>query len=330
MKNVFLFPGQGAQKKGMLLEVCQKYPEAMEVVKAAEAITGEKISDYMWEIEDAELARSDRSQLAITTASLALVKVMESKGYKADVCAGFSLGEFAALCCSGVLSFEDTIRLVQQRGVIMQKVCDELAKQGSANAAEGVDTKPGMAAVIGLTPEQVVQAVAPLTEKKIAFAANLNSPKQTVVSGTFDGLNEAEKLCTEAGCRRFIRLKVAGPFHSPLMEEAGRQFEKVLSTLNFQNPKTRLFSNVTGKEITLGEETKALAVKHFTNPVCWTSEEAEIAKVIGSDKSDVASEWNVFEVGPGSVLSGLWRDSGYAENISCTAVNTTETLDGLN
>lgn len=330
MKNVFLFPGQGAQKKGMLLEVCQKFPEAMEVVKKAEEISGEKISDYMWEIEDAELARSDKSQLAITTAALALVKVLETKGYKADVCAGFSLGEFAALCCSGVLSFEDTIRLVQKRGTIMQKVCDELAKKGSENAADGVDTKPGMAAVIGLTPEQVIQAVKPLSEKNLCYAANLNSPKQTVVSGTFDGLTEAEKLCTEAGCRRFIRLKVAGPFHSPLMEEAGREFEKELAKLSFANPKTKLFSNVTGKEITLGEEAKALAVKHFTNPVCWTSEEAEIAKVIGSENADVSKEWNILEVGPGTVLSGLWRDSGFAQNISCSAVNTTESLDGLN
>lgn len=329
MKNVFLFPGQGAQKKGMLFEECQKYPEAMAVVKAAEEITGEKISDYMWNIEDTELARSDRSQLAITTASLALVKVMEAKGYKADVCAGFSLGEFAALCCSGVLSFEDTIKLVQQRGVIMQKVCDELAKQGAANAADGVDTKPGMAAVIGLTPEQVVQAVAPLSEKNLAYAANLNSPKQTVVSGTFEGLNQAEKLCTEAGCRRFIKLKVAGPFHSPLMEAAGREFEKVLAALNFADPKTKLFSNVTGKEITKGEEAKKLAVKHFTNPVCWTSEESEIAKIIDSENAEVSSSWNIFEVGPGTVLSGLWRDSGYSQNITCSAVNTVENIEAL-
>ena len=325
MKSVFLFPGQGAQKKGMLKDVCDKYPEAMAVVKAAEEISSEKISDFMWNCEESELARSDRSQLAITTSSLALLKVLESKGYEPEICAGFSLGEFAALCAAGVLTFEETITLVKQRGIIMQKACDKLAQ-----ASGGEDAKPGMAAVIGLTPEQVIEAVKPLAEKGIAFAANMNSPKQTVISGTFQGLKEAEALCTAAGCRRYIKLKVAGPFHSPLMQEAGVEFEKVLATMNFKDPVKRLFSNVTGKEIKKGEEAKQLAVKHFTNPVLWTSEEKEIAQIIDSANADCKNNWSIFEVGPGTVLSGLWRDSTYAENISCAAVNSAESLDAIN
>ena len=314
MKNVFLFPGQGAQKKGMLLDICEKYPVAMETVKKAEKISGQEISKYMWETEDAELARSDRSQLAITTSELALISVLESKEIKADVCAGFSLGEFAALCCAGVLSFEETINLVKERGIIMQKVCDKLAM-----ASDG--KQPGMAAVIGLTPEEVTKAVESLSKEGIAFAANLNSPKQTVISGTFEGLEKAQSLCTDAGCRRFITLKVAGPFHSPLMEEAGNEFAKVLDTVSFKNPCVKLFSNVTGKEILTGEEAKKLAVMHFTNPVRWTSEEKEIAGFIGTDKTGCAENWNIFEPGPGTVLSGLWRDSGFAENISCKSIN---------
>ncbi|MCQ2589480.1 MAG: ACP S-malonyltransferase [Treponema sp.] len=325
MKSVFLFPGQGAQKNGMLKDVCEKYPEAMALVKKAEEISGEKISDFMWNCEESELARSDRSQLAITTASLAIAKVMETKGIVPEMCAGFSLGEFAALCTAGVLTFEETIKLVKERGIIMQKACDKLAQ-----ASGGDDAKPGMAAVLGLTPDQVKEAVKPLSEKGIAFAANMNSPKQTVISGTFEGIKEAEALCTAAGCRRFIKLKVAGPFHSPLMQEAGEEFEKVLETMNFKNPTKRLFSNVAGKEITQGEEAKKLAVKHFTNPVLWTSEEKEIAQIIDSANPDCKNNWAIYETGPGAVLSGLWRDSTYAENISCTAVNTAETLDSIN
>ena len=320
MKNVFVFPGQGAQKKGMLKEVCEKYPEAMNTVKMAQEISGEPISDYLWEIEDTELARSDRSQLAITTASLALVNVLKSKNIEPDMCAGFSLGEFAALCAAGVVSFEDTIKLVQQRGKIMQKVCDELAASSNGN-------QPGMAAVLGLTQEQVIAAVADLSKEGVAFAANLNSPKQTVISGTAEGLEKAEKLCVEAGCRRFVKLKVAGPFHSPLMVKAGEEFSKVIEQTTFNNPSKRLFSNVTGKEITTAEEAKKLAVMHFTNPVHWLEEEAEIAKIIGFESEDCAANNAIFEVGPGSVLSGLWRDSGYAEHISCTAVNTVESLE---
>lgn len=310
MKNVFLFPGQGAQKKGMLLDICQKYPVAMKVVKEAEDITGEKIREYLWETEDQELARSDRSQLAITTASLALVEVLKETGVEADICSGFSLGEFAALCTAGVLSFEDTIKLVQKRGKIMQRTCDALA-------AASCGREPGMAAVIGLGPEQVMEAIEPLSQKGIAFAANLNSPRQTVISGTAEGIEKAEMLCTAAGCRRFIKLKVAGPFHSPLMEEAGKTFAEALETVEFHNPVKTIFSNVTGKEIKSGKEAKELAVMHFTNPVRWTSEEAEIARLLDYTDSECQSKWNIFEAGPGTVLAGLWRDSGFAENISC-------------
>lgn len=325
MKNVFFFPGQGAQTKGMIQDICDSYPEAMKVVKDVESITGESVSKYLWETEDAELARSDRSQLAITTASLAIVEALKTKGIQADICAGFSLGEFSALCIAGVMSFEDTIKVVQQRGKIMQETCEELSKQ---NGSEG-DTKPGMAAVIGLTPEQVASVIEPLRIAGIAFPANMNSPKQTVISGTAEGLQKAEELCKSAGARRFIRLKVAGPFHSPLMKKAADEFSKVLDNVVFMDPKKILLSNVTGKQITIGEEAKQLAVKHFTHSVLWTSEEAEIAKLIDSSNPDCAKSFSIYEVGPGNVLSGLWRDSTFAEFISSTPVNKLENLTSL-
>ena len=317
MKNVFLFPGQGAQKKGMFLDICEKYPVAMNVVKLAEEIADEPVSEYMWRTDDEELSRSDRSQLAITTASLAVVKLLESCGIEPELCAGFSLGEFAALCAAKVLSFEETIRLVKERGKIMQKACDALS-------AASAGSKPGMAAVIGLTPEQVEAALQPLTAEQKAFPANLNSPKQTVISGTAEGLEKAEELCKEAGCRRFIRLKVAGPFHSPLMAEAAPKFSEVLATVAFKNPEKRLFSNVTGTEIRSGEEARVLAAKHFTHPVQWMSEEAQIAEIIGYQCEKCGENWKILEVGPGSVLSGLWRDSGFSEHISCVPMNTAD------
>ncbi len=311
MKNVYLFPGQGAQKKGMLKDFCDAHLEAMATVQEAERISGEPVSRYMWETDDQELSRSDRSQLAITTASLAMVRTLAAKGITPDICAGFSLGEYAALCAAGILSFDDTIRLVQQRGIIMQQVCDELAEQSSGKL-------PGMAAVIGLTPEQVAEAVAPLAAQGICYPANLNSPKQTVVSGTAEGILQAEELCKAAGCRRFIPLKVAGPFHSPLMEKAGIAFEKVLAQMTFHAPSARLFSNVTGKEVTSAEEAKQLTVLHFTHPVCWVQEEKEIAALI--NESLIDESWHIYETGPGTVLSGLWRDSGVSGNISCTTI----------
>lgn len=321
MKNVFLFPGQGAQFPGMLKDFCKKGDEASvaanDVIALAEKITGENIREYMWAISAEEMARSDRSQLAITVMSLGMTAALKVRGIKPDVCAGFSLGEFSALYGSGVLSMDDTIKLVWQRGKIMQKLCDEIAQ----NSVDG--KMPGMAAVIGLEPTKVLEIVNNIdfsVSGKNVFAANMNSPKQTVIAGSAEGLEKAEIALKEAGARRVIRLKVAGPFHSPLMEKAGEEFAKVLDDITFNNPNKILLSNVTGGEVKESITIKENLIKHFTHPVLWTDEEKVLSDLIDTKNPDVTSQWKIFEVGPGSVLSGLWRDSGYAENILCQAV----------
>jgi [acyl-carrier-protein] S-malonyltransferase len=321
MSTVFLFPGQGAQFPGMVKDICQAIPEAMKVVTDAEQVSGEPLFKWLWDIEAQELARSDRSQLSITVASLAVSMALQTRGIKPSVCAGFSLGEFAALYTAGILSFEDTIQVVKQRGLIMQKAC-ELIKEAS-KGADGEEKAPGMCAVIGLTPEQVVEALAPYSGSDgIAFPVNMNSPKQTVVSGTSEGLELCEKICKEKGARRVIRLQVAGPFHSPLMKKASQEFEQVLNTVAFKDPELTLLSNVTGKKITIGEEAKQLAVKHFTHPVLWTAEEKEINTILQQGTDNL-----LIEAGPGTVLTGLWRDSGYADTISCVSCGTLEQLN---
>lgn len=314
--KVFIFPGQGAQFKGMVQDFCTENEDLLKIVQAAQKISGKEVSKILWETELSELSRSDNSQLAITVSSMVLIQMLKQKGIESDVCAGFSLGEFPALYDSGVLSFEDTIKLVTARGNIMQKVCDELTEISNGNP-------PGMAAVLGLSCEQIGKLIEPLTENKIAFAANFNSPKQTVISGTAEGLVQAEALFKEAGARRVVRLKVAGPFHSPLMEKAAIEFEKVLQTVTFNNPKKILLSNVSGNIIKTGEEAKELAVKHLTKPVRWTDEEKVIFEIL--EKS--SDENSIYEVGPGTVLSGLWRDSGYGENLVCNPCGTLEQIN---
>jgi len=321
MSTVFLFPGQGAQFPGMVKDICQAIPEAMKVVTDAEHVSGEPLFKWLWDIEASELARSDRSQLSITVASLAVSKALQTRGIKPSVCAGFSLGEFAALYTAGILSFEDTIQVVKQRGLIMQKACEDI--KAASKTDSGEDKAPGMCAVIGLTPEQVVEALAPYSgQNGIAFPVNMNSPKQTVVSGTSEGLELCEKICKEKGARRVIRLQVAGPFHSPLMKKASQEFEQVLNTVAFKDPELTLLSNVTGKKITIGEEAKQLAVKHFTHPVLWTAEEKEINTILQQGTDNL-----LIEAGPGTVLTGLWRDSGYADTISCVSCGTLEQLN---
>ena len=144
-KYAFLFPGQGAQEPGMMKDVCESFPEARTLLDSISSITGRDMAKLLWETDQAELSRSDNSQLAITSASLMVSEVLKSKGIVPSAAMGFSLGEFPALGISGVLSFEDLIRVVQKRGEIMQRVCEEIA---SANAGHA----PGMSAIIGLPP----------------------------------------------------------------------------------------------------------------------------------------------------------------------------------
>lgn len=315
-KFAFLFPGQGAQEPGMLKDICEAFPEARAVVDEVSKITGVDMPKLMWESEKEVLSRSDNSQLAITTASIAIMAALKDKGIEPSAAMGFSLGEFPALYAAGVLSFENVIKVVRQRGLIMQKVCEEIAAANEGHA-------PGMTAVLGLAPEKVVEIASSI---KDAYAANMNSVKQTVVSGTFDSLAAVEKAATEAGARRVVRLKVAGPFHSPLMQKAADEFGKVLENVQFDEPKIPLFSNVTGKQAANAEEVKKSAVLHLTHSVLWTDEEAVLASMI---KADSGNEWSVLEPGPGKVLSGLWGQTEFGAGLAAVPVNTADGIAAL-
>ncbi len=299
---VFLFPGQGAQFTGMGIDLYDADADGSAGIRSlfdtASSILGSDIRDVLNADADT-LKRTDVSQVAITVASLAAVRALGKKGLTPSACAGFSLGEYPALATSGVLSETDTIRLVIARGKAMQAVADEIA-------AAGGDAAPGMAAVLGLSPEAVDAVIAELLSSGAVpanslFGANYNSPLQTVISGTGAALAACEAAFKAAGARRVIRLKVAGPFHSPLMAKAGEEFQKILESATFSNPKIPLFSNVTGARVLSGAEAKACAVAHISHPVRWTLEEASIAALGAADE--------LVEVGPGKVLSGLWADS---------------------
>lgn len=315
-KFAFLFPGQGAQEPGMLKDICEAFPIARKILDKISEITGVDMPKLMWESDASVLSRSDNSQLAITAASVATMKVLEEKGVVPASAMGFSLGEFPALYAAGVLSFEDVIKVVQKRGQIMQAVCEQIASENEGHA-------PGMSAILGLPPEKVTEIANGIDN---VYAANLNSVKQTVISGTYDGLEAAEKAFAEAGARRCVRLAVAGPFHSPLMQKAADEFEKTIADVTFNDPKIPLFSNVTGKQVMSGEEAKKSAVLHLTNPVRWTDEEAVLGAMM---TEDAANEWKVIEVGPGRVLGGLWKQTEYGEKWVCDSVNTVDTVNGV-
>ena len=315
-KYAFLFPGQGAQAPGMIKDVAETFESAKKVIDDVSSIISLDMAKLLWESDSDTLSRSDNSQIAITTASLAIMAALKDKGIEPSAAMGFSLGEFPALYAAGVLSFENLIKVVRQRGLIMQKVCEEIAAKNEGHS-------PGMTAVLGLSPEQVKSVVENIPD---AYAANMNSSKQTVVSGTFDALDKVEAAAKEAGARRCVRLKVAGPFHSPLMQAASDEFEKVLSSVEFAEPKIPLFSNVTGKQAQNASEVKSSAVLHLTHPVLWTDEEAVLESII---KADSGNEWSVLEPGPGKVLTGLWEKTEFGQALPAIPVNTAEGINSL-
>ncbi len=316
-KYAFLFPGQGAQAPGMMKDICETSAAARRCVENASAVLGEDIGALLWDSVPETLMRSDRSQVAIAAASAAVVAALEEKGITPSAAAGFSLGEWPALYAAGVLSFEDMLKTVKARGEIMQRVCDEIAA-GNAGRA------PGMAAVIGLPPGKITELLAPFSGGTgDLFPVNFNSPRQTVVAGTAEGLERGERLCREAGARRYVRLSVAGPFHSPLMRKAADEFAAELETVAFADPRIALFSNVTGARVSSGTQAKELAARHIVSPVLWTDEEAALADMFAAGDG----QWIVLETGPGKTLSGLWKDAA-ADNV-CVPVNSAEAVAGL-
>jgi [acyl-carrier-protein] S-malonyltransferase len=313
-KVVYLFPGQGAQYSGMAMDFlsCNAVKSLFDT---ASKIFGKDVKELLQSDAD-NLKRTDVSQPVITLANLAAAIYLSEQGYSPVACAGFSLGEYAALVSAGILDAADCLRLVKARGEAMQKTSDALreASGGDATAA------PGMAAIVGLAPQQVEDLIAQWSASglKDLYAANINSPKQVAVSGTAAALTEAETRFKEAGAKRVIRLQVAGPFHSPLMSDSAAAFAQVLDAVTFRDPVAPIYSNVTGKKITSGAEAKKLALLQITSPVRWIEEEAAIA---------AAGAKACLEVGPGKVLQGLWRDSG--SEIPVFAAGTVEDISKI-
>jgi [acyl-carrier-protein] S-malonyltransferase len=261
------------------------------------------------------LKRTDLSQPAITLVNLSAAAFLAEKGIYPAACAGFSLGEYAALRTAGLVSVEDCFHLVKFRGEAMQEAADHLALGGGA---------PGMAAVLGLAPEQVESLIAGWKASgpellADLYAANINSPRQTVVSGTGAALAEAEGRFKEAGARRFIRLQVAGPFHSPLIAGAAEKFRPILEKIPFGDPLIPLYSNVTGKQVASGEEAKKLALAQITCPVRWTDEEKAL--------NEAGNIGAALETGPGKVLQGLWKDWG--SSLPCLPAGTRTDIEGI-
>jgi [acyl-carrier-protein] S-malonyltransferase len=286
MAITFLFPGQGAQYPGMGKDLFDTYQEVKDLFKAASDAVGYDVAQVIFEGSEEELKQTDKTQMAVTLVNLASAAALSARGIVPGRCAGFSLGEYASLVTAGVIPLEQVFDVVRARGEIMEAV------SRTVDTPEG---PAGMAAAIGLDFSSVKEVLENVPD---AYPGIYNSPSQTVVSGTAEGLTAAEAALKAAGVKRYIRLKVSGPFHCPLMADARSQFEEILSGVAFADPKVPVYSNVSGDIIKTGEEARKLCLDQLVQTVLWTNEMESLVR-------DGAGAF--LEVGPGTVLGGLWK-----------------------
>ena len=277
--KAYIFPGQGAQFKGMGQELYESSSLAKEMFERANEILGFSITNVMFEGTAEDLKRTKVTQPAIFLHSVILSKVL-GDSFKPDMVAGHSLGEFSALVANKVLDFEDGLKLVSKRALAMQHAC-ELEEST-------------MAAVLGLD-DSTVEAICADT-KGIVVAANYNCPGQLVISGEQLAVEKACEELKERGARRAMILPVGGAFHSPLMEPAREELAAAIEETRFSTPICPIYQNVSTFAVTNPEEIKKNLIFQLTAPVKWTQSVQNMIK-------DGATEF--IEVGPGKVLQGL-------------------------
>lgn len=281
MSTAFIFPGQGAQVVGMGKDFYEKYEESREIFDKASELLGFDMKELCFENEK-DINITEYTQPALLTVSVAILRVLEQKGIRPDVCAGLSLGEYCAMVASEVMSFEDAVKTVRQRGILMQ---------------EAVPLGVGaMCAVLGLDGETVNKVCQGVDD---VYVANYNCPGQIVISGKAEAVEQAAGLLKEAGAKRCMMLNVSGPFHSPLLREAGDKLAEVLKDVKLNDGFTIPYvTNVTAEYVNTTEEIRELLRKQVSSSVMWQqSVENMIAKGVDT----------FVEIGPGKTLAGFMK-----------------------
>ena len=283
-KLAFLFPGQASQYPGMGRDLVENFPESRAVFEEADAALGLALSKLCFEGPEDALKRTENTQPAILTVSVAAYRALERRGVTPDFAAGHSLGEYSALVAAGSLEFSAAVRLVRARGLYMQEAVPE---------GEGA-----MAAILGIASPDVADICRKAAGNEVVSAANLNSPDQTVVSGNAAAVKRVVEVASQSGAKRAVILPVSAPFHCALMASAQNRLEPCLRSTSFGPLRFPVISNVDAEAITSGEEARAALIRQVTLPVRW----------LDSVREMLENDVSIFvEVGPGKVLSGLLR-----------------------
>ncbi|MCB9087728.1 MAG: ACP S-malonyltransferase [Calditrichae bacterium] len=297
----FLFPGQGSQYVGMGQDLYGADPAVRDLFDEAETLLEFPLKQICFEGPEEVLKQTRYTQPAIFVHSLAIDLLLRRQGIAPDAAAGHSLGEYSALVSAGAIAFADGVRLVKIRGELMQRAGD---------------LRPGtMAAILGLSPEQIESVCAAAAGEETVQPANFNCPGQIVISGSVPAVHRAMELAKESGAKIVKELVVSGAFHSPLMGEALHGLKEALATVDVRPAAVPVYSNVKAQPVTSPEEIRALLQQQLMAPVRW---EEILRNMIAAGHDDF------YEVGPGRVLQGLLKRTD--RQAACRAVGTVDDL----
>ena len=291
----FLYPGQGAQEMGMAKDFYKNSPEARELFDQASEMLDLDLCKLCFEENDL-LDKTEYTQAAMVAACLAITGELKKRGLHPDMTAGLSLGEYCAIAAAGGMSDLDAVRTVRARGIFMEHA-----------APEGTGA---MSAILGME-NSLVEKV--MQEIDGAYIANYNCPGQIVITGEKGAVERAGKALKEAGARKVLPLKVSGPFHSPMMENAGEKLKKVLEEVTLKKPSVPYVTNVTAELVTEKEPIRELLVKQVSSSVRWEQ----------SIRNMIAEGIDTFvEIGPGKTLSSFMKKTD--RNVTMYRVGTWE------
>lgn len=286
MSIAVVFPGQGAQSVGMLADLAAEQPVVGQTFAEAAEVLGQDLWSLSQQGPAEALSDTRVTQPLMFTADVAVWRVLQQSGLPTPAAfAGHSLGEFAALVASGSLSFSDGLLLVKRRAELMATAVPE---------GEG-----GMAALIGMDDQAVIDLCASISGDRVSEAVNFNAPGQVAISGHLDALQKTLDAARDQGCRKALMLAVSVPNHSSLMKDAGEQLASTIDTLDFNAPSAPLIQNATAEAAADVEQMLTRLRAHVYSPVYWT-------KTVESLR-DVHGVQTVIEAGPGKVLTGLGK-----------------------
>lgn len=304
MKIAFMFPGQGAQYEGMGRDIYEKYEEARSIYEKAGNILNIDMRKLCFESSKEELSKTENTQIAIAVTSLAILEVLKKYKIEADVCTGLSLGEYVALMYANILSIEDGLKLLKQRGYYMGNFLPE--------------EEFSMAAVIGLESNKIENICKEIkTRGLFVTTANYNYSMQTVISGTKEGIEEASKKLKDAGAKKVIPLNTSGPFHTEKLTKAKELYEKELEKVKFKQGNKIVIKNIDGEPYKQEDNKKEILAKHIISPVRFD-------KAINYMKENKIDTF--IEIGPGKAMTGFIKKELKDLNIKCF---NTDNLDDL-